>query len=203
MATPKGYEWLNNTAGLPRTIVEGLKLFGTREIVGRGSNRTIMEWRDELNAAAGVNPLAKKIVGYGDDDIAWCGLFAAIVAFRAGKEVVENPLWARNWANFGQMIAYNVGTTAIPKLQFEAGKVASLGDCLVFVRNGGGHVGWYIGEDGTAYHVLGGNQSNAVTITRVEKARCIAIRRPEYNSAPASVKAYKLAARGGLSRNEA
>lgn len=186
MTIPKGYEWLNSVGTLPKTISEALKLFGTHEVVGKGSNKTIMAWRDELNAAAGVNPLAQKIVGYGDDDIPWCGLFAAIVAFRAGKAVVANPLWARNWQNFG------VKSPA-----------AGLGDCLVFVRNGGGHVGWYIAEDAKAYHVLGGNQSNAVTITRIEKGRCIAVRRPVYNAAPASVKPYKVAATGGLSRDEA
>lgn len=186
MTYPKGYEWLGSVGTLPRTIQEGLKLLGTREVVGKGSNKTIIEWRDELNAAAGVNPLAQKIVGYGDDDIPWCGLFAAIIAFRSGKAVVASPLWARNWAKFGVKTAH-----------------AALGDVLVFVRNGGGHVGFYVGEDATAYHVLGGNQSNAVTVMRIAKERCIAVRRPAYNNTPASVKPYKVAAKGGLSRNEA
>ena len=82
---------------LPRTISEGLKLLGVAEIAGRGSNRTILAWRDELNAA-GVT-----ISGYSDDDIPWCGLFAAIVAHRAGKVVPLKPLWARNWAKFGTL----------------------------------------------------------------------------------------------------
>jgi hypothetical protein len=44
---------------------------------------------------------------------------------------------------------------------------AALGDVLAFVRNGGGHVGLYVDEDASAYHVLGGNQSDRVSITRV------------------------------------
>lgn len=181
MSIPAGYAWLAEVGQLPRTIHEGLKLMGTAEIVGRGSNRTIIAWRDELNAA-GV-----AITGYSDDDIPWCGLFAAIVAHRAGKAVPASPLWARNWAKFGV-----------------AAPVAGLGDVLVFERpGGGGHVGFYIAEDATAYHVLGGNQSNRVSITRIAKSRCIARRRPAYNVQPAAVRAYRVAAGGALSRNEA
>ena len=179
MNLPPNYAWLN-MAVLPKTIEEGLKLYGITEVVGKGSNKTIIGWRDELNQA-GI-----KIEGYSDDDIPWCGLFAAIVAHRAGKAVIKDPLWARNWANFG------VKSPA-----------ASLGDCLVFGRNGGGHVGWYVAEDSTAYHVLGGNQSNKVCITRVAKDRCLAVRRPVYNAQPASVKPYLVQSAGGLSQNEA
>lgn len=178
---PKGYEWLGQQGQLPRTISEGLKLLGIAEVVGKGSNATIMSWRDELNAR-GV-----KILGYSDDDVPWCGLFAAIVAHRAGKRVPENPLWARNWTKFGS-----------PQVK------AAMGDVLVFERpGGGGHVGFYIGEDKTAFHVLGGNQGNAVTITRITRTRCIAVRRPEYTAPPASVRRFELASAGALSVNEA
>jgi hypothetical protein len=44
-------------------------------------------------------------------------------------------------------------------------------------RAGFGHVGLYVGEDYGAFHVLGGNQSVVVTITRIARDRCIAIRR--------------------------
>lgn len=176
---PAAYAWLRGLV-LPKTIAEGLKLLGVAEVVGKGSNKTIIGWRDELNRS-GVT-----ISGYSDDDIPWCGLFAAIVAARAGKVPVDGPLWARNWANFGK-----------------AADAASLGDVLVFVRpGGGGHVGFYIAEDATAYHVLGGNQGNRVSISRIAKDRCIARRRPAYRVQPASVKPYRVKAAGGLSVNE-
>lgn len=177
---PEQYRWLTKVKDLPLTIVRALELFGVAEIVGKGSNKTILEWRDELNLKG------HRIAGYSDDDIPWCGLFAAIVALRSRKEPVEEPLWARNWAKFG---------VKSPK--------ASLGDCLVFVRNGGGHVGWYVAEDATAYHVLGGNQGNKVCITRVAKDRCIAVRRPKYFAQPDSVKPYVVKSTGALSSNEA
>ncbi|WP_380873585.1 hypothetical protein ACFB49_42440 [Sphingomonas sp. DBB INV C78] len=204
MPYPKGYEHLGTLGVLPRVVSEGLKLVGTVETPGAASNPIIMAWRDELNRAG------KPIVGYSNDGIPWCGLYMAIVALRAGKPVVANPLWARNWATFGAAVARNRGTAATPKLEFLPGMAASLGDVLVFVRDGGGHVGIYIGEDGDqakntgAYHVLGGNQSDQVCIRRIERARCIAVRRPPFTSAlPASAKPYRLTAAGAISRNEA
>lgn len=177
------YDWLTTLKGKPKTIILALAELGVREVVGKGSNRTIIGWRDELNQA-GV-----KIAGYSDDDIPWCGLFAAIVCYRRMKnagEVVKEPLWARNWSRYG---------TKSPQ--------ASLGDVLVFERGAGGHVGFYVGEDSTAYHVLGGNQGNRVSIARIAKARCIAVRRPPYVTTPKAVKPYRIAATGALSANEA
>jgi uncharacterized protein (TIGR02594 family) len=183
MNLPAQYAWLSSLKGLPKTVSLGLAEFGIAEVVGKGSNRTIISWRDELNQA-GV-----KISGYSDDDIAWCGLFAAIITYRRMKnaaEVVKDPLWAQNWAKYG----------------VKATK-AMLGDILVFVRKGGGHVGIYIGEDDSCYHVLGGNQSNKVCITRILKSRCIAVRRPPYVVVPKSVKPFYLSPEGSISRNEA
>ena len=50
---------------------------------------------------------------------------------------------------------------------------------LVFERDGGGHVGFYVGEDGTHYHVLGGNQDDAVSIAKIAKSRLVASRWPK------------------------
>lgn len=179
---PAEYQWLEKLRGLPLTIRLALAEYGTREVVGKGSSKTIIGWRDELNQA-GI-----KITGYSDDDIPWCGLFAAIVTYRRKKiaaEVVKEPLWARNWAKYGHHVS-----------------TAMLGDILVFQRGSGGHVGFYIAEDRTAYHVLGGNQSNAVTIARVAKNRCIAVRRPPYVTVPAGVRPYQVSGAGALSTDE-
>lgn len=175
------YKFLNDVGTLPRILQAALPLLGVQEVVGKGSNATILGWRDELNKSGHT------VSGFTDDDIAWCGLFAAVTAFRAGKLPVANPLWARNWLKFGTQVADAV-----------------LGDCLVFSRpGGGGHVGWYVAEDATHYHVLGGNQSNRVTIARIEKKRCIGIRRPAMKVPPSSAKAYWVAAQGLVTSNEA
>lgn len=180
-ALPAAYAWLTALKPLPRTIAEALGLLGTLEVPGAGSNPTIMGWRDELGAAGIV------VAGYTDDTMPWCGLFAAIVALRAGKPVPAGPLWARNWAKFGARCAR-----------------PALGDVLVFERpGGGGHVGFYVAEDDAAYHVLGGNQGDAVSIVRIAKARCIAVRRPPYQAPPASMRPHLVARGGALSTNEA
>ena len=182
MSIPAQYQWLLELHPLPKTISLALKELGVAEVIGKGSDRTIISWRDELNLA-GV-----KISGYSDDSIPWCGLFAAIIALRrmgVASEVVVDPLWARNWVEYG---------TKSP--------TASLGDILVFVRNGGGHVSFYVGEDKTCYHVLGGNQSDKVCVTRITKDRCIAVRRPPYKTNPDSVRPYILSPTGKPSTNE-
>lgn len=170
---PAPYAWLASEAG-PKVLVEALALFGTRETPGAASNPVILAWARETGLAR----------DYTNDGIAWCGLFVATVVKRAGFEPVAAPLWARNWAKFG---------TVADK--------ASLGDVLVFSRDGGGHVGLYVGEDASAFHVLGGNQSDQVCVSRIAKARCIAVRRCPWKLAqPANVRP---AAGGALSVNEA
>lgn len=193
MNLPSAYQWLLTIGTLPRAIAVALQLFGTAEVVGRGSNKTIIAWRDALNQAG------HKITGYGDDDIPWCGLFVAYVVHMAGKVPVANPLWARNWAKYGEGIAERVGQNLVMRMGF----APSLGDVLVFVREGGGHVCFYVGEDATHFHCLGGNQGNRVSIVRIAKDRCVAVRRHAYRNPPASVKPYRLAATGKASTNEA
>lgn len=177
MIDAPGYPWLR-VISLPSLAREGLATLGTREIVGPQHNPVILGWAREVGLAD----------VYRADETPWCGLWMAVVAQRAGWPVVNAPLWARNWARFG---------AASPE--------PMLGDVLVFTRpGGGGHVGLYIAEDADAYHVLGGNQGDSVSIVRIAKARMIAARRPAWRIAqPASVKPYRVAASGSLSRNEA
>lgn len=193
---PRQYKFLENIGTLPRIVSEGLSLLGVQEVVGKGSNKTILSWRDLLNQN-GV-----KIVGYSDDDIPWCGLFMAFLSFirrNVASEVVTSPLWARSWAKYGNYVGQRVKGV----LKFAEGQKASLGDILVFFRNGGGHVAVYIAEDDNHYHVLGGNQNNSVSITRIAKSRCVAVRRPPYTVQPDSVKPYFVDAKGLVSQNEA
>lgn len=177
MNFPKGYDWLGNVGTLPKVITEALSLYGTVEAAGAANSPTIMSWAKETG-------LDKE--GYSADAVAWCGLFAALVVKRCGYEPPKHPLWALNWQGFGA-----------------EEHQPCLGDVLVFVRPGGGHVGFYIGEDAAAYHVLGGNTSDAVKIARIDKHRLHAVRAPRYRIArPASSKPYVLSAAGPLSTNE-
>ena len=171
-AVPSQYDFLNSETG-PATLLEALKLFGVVETPGQASNPIIMAWAKALGLKN----------AYSDDSVPWCGLFVAYVVFMAEMTPVTDPLWARNWAKFG---------TAVNQ--------PGLGDVLVFVRDGGGHVGFYVGEDDDYYHVLGGNQSDKVCITRIAKERCIARRRPPSGG---QGRAVRMTASGPVSRNEA
>lgn len=70
-------------------------------------------------------------------------------------------------------------------------------------RPGGGHVGFYVAEDRDCFHVLGGNQHDAVSIARIERSRCVAMRRPAYAVTPTSAVPIHVAPDGDVSENEA
>lgn len=155
-------------------------LMGTKEKPGQGSNEAIIGWAEEL-----------ELTSYNDDDIPWCGLFTAhCIGSQLPEEVLPvNPLGARNWKNLGRETS------------------PCLGAVMVFWRgslNGWkGHVGFYWAEDDDAFHILGGNQSNSVSVTRIAKSRLITARWP--NTALEIDKQRRIAAPNGklLSVNEA
>lgn len=85
----------------------------------------------------------------------WCGDFVE-TAIRLGlpNEVVPaNPYWALNWRTFGVACAPVFGA------------VASVS------RDGGGHVGFLVGQDATRFYLLGGNQANRTSVAPMDKAR--------------------------------
>lgn len=173
MKLPKRYAWLAQE-GAPRHLVKALELYGTTEVVGSKHNPVIMGWAKELE------------LSYNSDEIPWCGLFVAIVMERAKRQVVKDPLWAQNWLNFGVKA-----------------DVPMLGDVLVFGRDGGGHVGIYVGEDKNSLYVLGGNQGNQVNIVKISRKRLIGVRRPPYHNPPRNIRRIYLIVNEKTSNNEA
>lgn len=137
----------------PAWLIQAQQLLGTKEVAGAGDNPTILGWAQELGGWVASF--------YQHDEIPWCGLFVGICMKRVLLPLPANALGAKNWADWGQPLTE-----------------PCVGAVMVFQRPGGGHVAFYCGEDDTAYHVLGGNQSDSVDITRVAKDRCIAMRWP-------------------------
>lgn len=174
MNLPKAYQWLASEPA-PRHLLKAVELYGVTESVGSANNPVIMGWAKEVGLG--------KV--YTADSIPWCGLYISVVMFRAGRPIVKDPLWALNWNNFGVKV-----------------NVPMLGDILTFTRKSGGHVGLYIGHDDTAYHVLGGNQGDKVSIARIAKSRLSQARRPAYNNQPTNIRQITLANNGILSTNE-
>jgi len=136
----------------PTWFVEAKRHVGLKEIPGPRHNGTIQSWLSKLGA------------WWRDDETPWCGVFTAHCMREVGLPVPKYWMRARDWADYGANL--------------RASHVAP-GAILVFARQGGGHVGFYAGEDKAFYHVLGGNQSNTVNVMRIAKARCIAIRWPQ------------------------
>lgn len=164
----------------PVWMREARRYLGLREVAGKGSNATILAW---------ARPFGGWIASYfADDDIPWCGLAVGhwIAVTLPREPLPANPLAALNWAKFGIALS-----------------TPSLGAILVFGRAGGGHVGFYAGEDATHYHVLGGNQDNSVSITRIAKSRLVATRWPSTGGNPAGGRVHLSAAGAPISRSEA
>jgi uncharacterized protein (TIGR02594 family) len=172
MKLPKKYIWLAYE-GAPRHLVKALELYGTTEVVAPKHNPVIMGWAKELE------------VHYSGDETPWCGLFVGICIKRANRQPVSSMLQARSWVNFGVK-----------------SEVPMLGDILVFSRQGGGHVGFYVGEDIKHYYVLGGNQGNQVNIVKILKTRFLEARRPAYHTPPLNIRRVFLSTQTEVSTNE-
>jgi uncharacterized protein (TIGR02594 family) len=99
--------------------------------------------------------------------IPWCGDFVetCIALSLPGEPLPANPYLARNWLKVGTEI-----------------QQPAPGAIVVFYRgdpNGtSGHVGFYISEDSSYYHVLGGNQDNRISVARLDKKRLLGLRWP-------------------------
>lgn len=175
------YQFLYNAAS-PRHMVIARGLMGLKEIPGGKSNPFILEWAKELKL--------DRI--YKDDDTSWCALFAAICMHRAGRTI---DLKTKDLFDYLRALKYSDVFDAV------ANDDAAFGDILIFRRPSGGHIGFYVAEDATTYHVLGGNQSNMVNVIRIEKKRCVAIRRPSYQTFVPEK--FIVDAKGTISSNEA
>lgn len=135
-------------------LKEATRLLGTKEQPGIGSNPTIIDWASERG------------ITYRSDDIPWCGLFVdhCITTTLDREPTPSAALSARAWSRFG------IATDPTP------------GAVMVFWRNslgsGLGHVGFYAGEDAGAYRIIGGNQSDSVSLAWVVKSRLVGARWP-------------------------
>lgn len=179
MNLPDKYQWLNNEPG-PAALKIALSFYGLVEGAGTADNPIIMGWAKEVGVSA----------WYLDDATPWCGLFEGVCDLRAGFPYNSSLLSSLAWAKWGTHID-NDG--------------AMLGDTLIFVRPGGGHVGKYVGESESNFLVLGGNENNSVAIEWISKSRLFAIRRATWKIAqPTNVRKIHLDDSGAvLSTNEA
>jgi len=126
---------------------------GTKEGEGPQNNPLIME----MYASVGADWVEH-------DSVAWCAAFLGHCLERAGIRSTRK-LTARSYLTFGEPVEL---------------KDAREGDIVVFKRGNvswQGHVGFYVSDGSGKIAVLGGNQSNAVTIAKYPKTSLLGIRR--------------------------
>lgn len=139
---------------IPIWLVIAFGYGGESELPGKGSNPKILAMATRLGG------WIKSF--FTDDDIPWCALFVNNCLAEAGLKGTGS-LAARSFLQWGISLSE-----------------PSLGAVVVFVRPGGGHVGFYLGEsaDHSRIRVYGGNQKNAVNETWLTRERLIDIRWP-------------------------
>jgi uncharacterized protein (TIGR02594 family) len=164
-------------AALP-WLAEARRLIGTREIPGPRDNPVILDWARATR------------IPYDDDETPWCGLFMAhcIAATLPDEPLPANPLGARNWLKFGRDMAPQMGAILV----FSRGSVQSWS----------GHVALYAGEEAEMFHILGGNQSDTVSIAKIAKSRLLGARWP-HTVAPLNTSLSTSGSGLPLSTNEA
>jgi uncharacterized protein (TIGR02594 family) len=125
---------------------------GLKEIPGPNHNKTILAMLEKLHA------------WWRDDETPWCGVFVGHCMAEVGLPYPKFYMRAKAWSDYGSLLRRD--------------RLAP-GAILVFDRAGGGHVGFYVGEDAGHYFVLGGNQGNAVNVMKLGKTRLVASRWPK------------------------
>lgn len=124
------------------------------------------------------NPLVLAMLRLDDprpahDEVPWCSAFVNFVAWLL-RLPRSKSLRARSWLEVGTPVDLADARAGFDVVVLKRGSEGQLGAGDV---NGPGHVGWFAGRDGDAVLVLGGNQSDAVTITRFPRLRVLGVRR--------------------------
>ena len=163
--------------GEPEWLTEARSLVGTKEVRGKGNNPIIMDWAEELDQ------------WYPGDDVPWCGLFVAHCMSVGAPDEPQNfnRLGARAWDAFGEECDPCVG--AIIRF-WRTHKT----------RSGNGHVAFVIGQHKNDFIIIGGNQSDNVTIAKKSKSMMLGCCGPKgWTGAPLPTMSVNVA----RSKNEA
>lgn len=135
----------------PIWLAEARKHIGTREIPGIRHEPRIVQWWKDIKRG-----------GIKDDETPWCAAFVGAMLERTGL-MSSRFESARSYLQWG-----------VPLPGPATGAIA------VFSRDGGGHVGFVVGQtpDGKSLLILGGNQGNEVNIRAISVSRLSGIRWP-------------------------
>lgn len=134
----------------PSWILEAEKHIGTKEIPGPKHHSKILGWWKAIRRG-----------GIKTDEVPWCAAFVGgcLEAIGIKSSRYES---AKSYMDWGVPLSRPV-----------------YGCIAVFSRQGGGHVGFVVGSDGEGrLFILGGNQSDAVSIAPIDGKRATGFRWP-------------------------
>jgi uncharacterized protein (TIGR02594 family) len=125
---------------------------GTREVRGSRHNARIIEYLRSINASLS------------SDEIAWCSAFVNWCMEQAGITGTDRAN-ARSWLDWGgQCVAPVYGAVCVLWRESR--------------QSWKGHVGFYLGKEGSQLILLGGNQNNSVSIKEYHESRLLGFRWP-------------------------
>lgn len=135
-------------------MAEAARLIATREFLGERDNPEILDWAKDID------------IPYTGDDVPWCGLFVGhcIATTLPAEPLPSGLLGARSWLKLGQATTPRLGAVMV----FWRGSKTSWE----------GHVGFYAGQHGSNYLILGGNQGDSVCYTWLHRDRLLEARWP-------------------------
>jgi len=126
-----------------------IREIGVYEYAGAADNPRIVEY---LSSTSLGEPYRS------NDETAWCSSFVNWCVEKAGYAGTDSA-WAKSWLNWGQAI-----------------KKPRRGCIVVLTREGGGHVGFFMGETSKRIKLLGGNQGDEVCIASYPHSRLLGYR---------------------------
>jgi uncharacterized protein (TIGR02594 family) len=97
-----------------------------------------------------------------DDAVPWCSAFTNFIAWEL-RLPRSKSLAALSWLTVGRPVTLEEATAE--------------NDVVVLKRDGGGHVAFFAGLQGSAVLLLGGNQGDAVNVSAFPRARVLGVRR--------------------------
>ena len=124
---------------------------GVREAPGSRHNPRILEYFEGAHHPEILN-----------DETAWCAAFVGFCLENAGYRSTRN-LMAKPYLQWGKATTMKIGAIAV----LDRGKDPRFG-----------HVGFVVGWNATHVYLLGGNQSNAVNVTKFPKSQVRGYRWP-------------------------
>lgn len=148
---------------------------GTQEIKGLKTSPVISKWLHKLKA------------WWKDDETPWCGVFIAHCLSENNLKIPKYWMRAKDYLSMPNTI-----------------DKPSYGCIVIFQRDGGGHVGFVVGQnDNGDLMVLGGNQGNEVNIRAFSQSRVLGYRWPGNSLLGQKYILPIISDNNGLSTNEA